>query len=138
MVVSHEHTAAYENDDDDVDDDNNNIDNDDVNDERDSSLDPTAMQSTNHLTCPTCSSTFLRLADLLQHLNRKHHIDLSNYEESEIFDILATQMKPGQTVVGGNDKRTSTASDRPQSKTSIDRTSEEFCLRSCGNSTTDV
>ena len=116
MVDSHDHTASYDHDEDD----------DDVDDERDSSLDPTAMLSTNHLTCPTCSSTFFRLADLLQHLNRKHQIDLSNYEESEIFDILATQMKPGQTALAENDKRTSTASDKPKSKASSDPTSEQL------------
>jgi hypothetical protein len=42
------------------------------------------------LTCPICGSTYHRLGHLLRHSKRKHHIDLSNSNQSHTFDMLPT------------------------------------------------
>jgi predicted DsbA family dithiol-disulfide isomerase len=42
------------------------------------------------LICPICGSTYHRLGHLLRHAKRKHHIDLSNSNQSNTFDMLPT------------------------------------------------
>lgn len=42
------------------------------------------------LTCPICGSTYHRVGHLLRHAKRKHHIDLSNSNQSNTFDTLPT------------------------------------------------
>jgi hypothetical protein len=48
------------------------------------------MLSNTMLTCPICGSTYHRLGHLLRHAKRKHHIDLSNSNQSHTFDMLPT------------------------------------------------
>jgi hypothetical protein len=70
--------------------DENSESDDDDDDERDSSLNSTTILSNTVLTCPICGSTYHRLGHLLRHAKRKHHLDLSNYNQSNTFDILPT------------------------------------------------
>jgi hypothetical protein len=48
------------------------------------------MLSNTMLTCPICGSTYHRIGHLLRHAKRKHHIDLSNSNQSNTFDIHPT------------------------------------------------
>lgn len=57
---------------------------DDDDDERDSSLNPISM-----LTCPLCGTSYHRLGHLLKHAKRKHHIDLSNSDQINSFDLFS-------------------------------------------------
>jgi hypothetical protein len=72
-------------------------DEDDEDDERDSSSNPTTMSPKTILTCPICGSTYHRLGHLLRHGKRKHHIDLSNYDGLNTFDMLTTQTNQIET-----------------------------------------
>jgi hypothetical protein len=68
-------------------DENSELDDDDDDDEdyeRDSSLGPTGI-----LTCPLCGTTFPRLRHLVKHAKRKHHIDLSNSDQANSFDLFS-------------------------------------------------
>ncbi|CAF0883493.1 unnamed protein product [Rotaria sordida] len=57
-------------------------------DERDSSSNPREIYSNTILTCPICGSNYNRLGHLSRHVKRKHHLDLSNSDYSQTFDIL--------------------------------------------------
>jgi hypothetical protein len=95
-------------------DDNSESDDDDDDDERDSSSNPITMLSKTMLTCPICGSTYHRLGHLLRHAKRKHHIDLSNSNQSQTLDMLTTSTNIEKT--NSNEQIDSINSNEQQSK----------------------
>ncbi|CAF4510187.1 unnamed protein product, partial [Rotaria sp. Silwood2] len=70
------------------DDNDNDNDDDDDDDERDSSLNCREINLNEILICPICNSSYNCLDHLSRHVKRKHNIDLSNNNYSEIFNFI--------------------------------------------------
>ena len=46
------------------------------------------------LVCPACGSTFHRFGHLMRHAKRKHHMDLSTYDESGALELQPVETNP--------------------------------------------